>query len=199
MDLVEKIYSVIFGGIFLVLIIYRTANGLSPILSTYCRRFFLANLVHPISHRGFWSWLPSPLHLIFMVLYSVGTGVCNVIGVQSFPEAGSRAARLSLMNLMPLFLSGGYEFGARLLSMSLATYGAVHRTIGVMAAVQTAIHVGIRARERSNLVADNGQFYGILVKSPISLIYISADKIALTGIKHDSFTRLSAFGKEEGV
>ena len=143
MNFVEKAYSTVIGGIFIIFIFCRAANGQSTILSTYCRPFLLTNLVYPASHSGFWSWLPSPLHLVLMVLYSVGTGVCNLIGVQSVSEAGSRAARLSLANLVPMFLSGGFEFGSRLLGVSLETYGAIYRAVGVMAVVQAAIHVAI--------------------------------------------------------
>lgn len=163
MDFVEKAYSTVIGGIFIILIFCRTANGLSTVLSAHFRPFLLANLVYPISHTGFWGLLPSPLHLILMVLYSVGTGVCNFAGVQSMSEAGTRAARLSLVNLIPMFLSGGYEFGSRVLGVSLSTYGAVHRTVGIMAVVQAAIHVAIMARTMSILAIDNRQFYGLLV------------------------------------
>lgn len=78
-------------------------------------------------------------------------------------EAGTRAARLSLVNLISMFLSGGYEFGSRVLGVSLSTYGAIHRTVGIMAVVQAAIHVAIMAQTMSILATDNRQFYGLLV------------------------------------
>ncbi|KAE8397426.1 hypothetical protein BDV37DRAFT_276930 [Aspergillus pseudonomiae] len=87
--------------------------------------------------------LPSPLHLLLTLAYLVGTGVCNLIGVQSLREAGSRAALLSLINLIPLFISGGYEFGARILSISLETYGAFHRTAAFVTVLEAAIHIVI--------------------------------------------------------
>ncbi|KAL4781055.1 hypothetical protein BJX76DRAFT_350474 [Aspergillus varians] len=44
-----------------------------------------------------------------------------------------------------MYLSGGYEFGAYLLGVSLETYGAIHRIVGVMAVTQATIHVVIMA------------------------------------------------------
>lgn len=176
MNFVEKAYSTVIGGIFIFFIFCRAANGLSTILSTYCRPFLLTNLVYPASHSGFWSWLPPPLHLVLMVLYSVGTGVCNLIGVQSVSEAGSRAARLSLANLVPMFLSGGFEFGSRLLGVSLETYGAIHRAVGVMAVVQAGIHVAITIQTTPIPAADSRQFYGLLVQPRVQpMIYSQTD------------------------
>ncbi|KAB8265960.1 hypothetical protein BDV32DRAFT_134070 [Aspergillus pseudonomiae] len=105
------------------------------------------------------------LRLVLTTAYLVGTGVCNFVGVQSLPEAGSRAARLSLINLMSLFFSGGNEFGARLLGVSLGTYGAFHRTVGFVTVIQATIHVVIIANTRSISASDNLQFYGILAAS----------------------------------
>ncbi|KNG84829.1 hypothetical protein ANOM_009840 [Aspergillus nomiae NRRL 13137] len=106
--------------------------------------------------------IPSLQRLVLTTAYLVGTGVCNFVGVQSLPEAGSRAARLSLINLMSLFFSGGNEFGARLLGVSLGTYGAFHRTVGFVTVIQATIHVVIIAKTRSISASDNLQFYGIL-------------------------------------
>jgi hypothetical protein len=107
--------------------------------------------------------MPSLQHLIVTTAYLVGTGVCNFVGIQSLPEAGSRAARLSLINLISLFISGGYEFGARLLGVSLGVYGAFHRTVGFVTVMQATIHVVITAKTRSISASDNLHFYGILV------------------------------------
>ena len=107
--------------------------------------------------------IPSLQRLVLTTAYLVGTGVCNFVGVQSLPEAGSRAARLSLINLMSLFFSGGNEFSARLLGVSLGTYGAFHRTVGFVTVIQATIHVVIIAKTRSISASDNLQFYGILV------------------------------------
>ena len=73
---------------------------------------------------------------------------------------------MALINLIPMFLSGGYEFGARLLGVTLETYGIIHRTIGLTAVIQAIIHVVITAKTRQITTADDTQFYGIVVGLP---------------------------------
>ncbi|PIG83976.1 hypothetical protein AARAC_008633 [Aspergillus arachidicola] len=107
--------------------------------------------------------VPSPLRLLITITYLAGTGVCNFVGVRSLPEAGSRAALLSSINLIPMFMSGGYEFGARLLGVSLGTYRDFHRTIGFVTVFEAAIHIVIIAKTRQISTSDNLYFYGILV------------------------------------
>ncbi|RAH80885.1 hypothetical protein BO86DRAFT_315251 [Aspergillus japonicus CBS 114.51] len=109
--------------------------------------------------------LPPPLQLLLMGIYIVGTGVCNVANIASISEAGSRAARLSLLNLIPTFISLGQGFGARYLGVSRSTYRTFHTVCGFMALVQGAIHVSIVARTRTISASNDVQFYGILVGS----------------------------------
>lgn len=171
MDLIVKVYGSVLGCI-MVLTLCRIAHGVSFMLSVYsnrfsltkyCRRLFIGNLIYRVSHQGFWSWLPSPFHLICAIIYLIWTGICNIWRVQSIHQAGSRAAYLALINLIPMFLSGGYEFGASLLGVTLETYGVMHRTIGFTAVIQASIHVVITAKTRQIITSDNTQFYGIVV------------------------------------
>ena len=174
MESVVKVYGAVLGCI-MVLTLCRIARVVLFTFSTYsrrfplanrCRRLFIGTLVYRVSHRGFWSWLPSPFHLICAIIYLVWTGICNVVKVRSIHEAGSRAAHMALINLIPMFLSGGYEFGARLLGVTLETYGIIHRTIGLTAVIQAIIHVVITAKTRQITTADDTQFYGIVVGLP---------------------------------
>lgn len=123
MDLVVRIYDSVLGCI-MILTFCRIARGVSYMLSAYfhhysstdhCRRLFIGTLIYRISHKGSWSWLPSPIHLICAIIYLVWTGVCDVWRAQSIHQAGFRAAHLAMINLVPVFLSGGSEFGASLL------------------------------------------------------------------------------------
>ncbi|KAL4745860.1 ferric reductase family protein [Aspergillus foveolatus] len=117
--------------------------------------------------------LPSPLHLLFIIFYVIGTLVCNVVGIQSLSDAGVRAAHLSLSSLVPMYLSGGYKFGAYLLGVSLRTYSAIHRTIGAMAVLQAIIHVVIAAITHKISTSNSSHVYGILTASiMLSLVLI---------------------------
>lgn len=173
-DSVVKVYAAVLGCI-MVLTLCRIACVILFMLLAYshcfplannCQRLFIDTLVYRISHLGFWGRLPSPFHLICAIIYLVWTGICNVVKVRSTSETGSRAAHLALINLIPMFLSGGYEFGARLLGVTLETFGTIHRTIGVTAVIQASIHIVITATRRRITTADDTQIYGIVVGLP---------------------------------
>ncbi|KAE8396950.1 hypothetical protein BDV37DRAFT_277291 [Aspergillus pseudonomiae] len=89
----------------------------------------------------------SPLQVAMVMVYFIGTAVCNFIGVNTPSEKGTRAAHLSLINLLPLYFSGGRDFSARLLGLSLETYGIIHRTAGFMTVIQATVHVVITYHE----------------------------------------------------
>ncbi|KAA8649652.1 uncharacterized protein ATNIH1004_002323 [Aspergillus tanneri] len=141
---VEKIYTAVVGGVISILVFY---NIFSRMHTRFSGSHRLATFMYPVPFRT----------------YLVGNGACNFIGVQSLSEAGSRAARLSLINLIPMFISGGYEFGARLLGVSLQTYGAFHRMVGLVAVIEATIHVLIIAQTRSISTSNTMQVYGVLV------------------------------------
>ena len=163
MDSVVKIYGAVLGCIgvltlchisCVVSFMFSADSHCFPLVN-HCRLLFIGTLVYRVSHKGFWSWLPSPFHLICAIIYLVWTGICNILKVQSIHKVGSRAAHMSLINLIPMFLSGGYEFGGRLLGVTLETYGIIHRTIGLTAVIQAIIHVAIIAKTRQITTADD--------------------------------------------
>lgn len=107
MNLVEVSYSAALGAIALILIFHRLFHIISYIFATYLRHHILAHFVYSgIDTRLLGIRSTSKLHLIILILYFVGTGICNYLGVKSISEAGTRTAHLSLINLLPLFLSG---------------------------------------------------------------------------------------------
>jgi hypothetical protein len=158
---VDVIYAVSLGGVISILILYTIVSGLYTMLSGL-QYHILAKLAYQTPFRSMFR-VPSPLRLVITMTYLAGTGVCNFVGVRSLPEAGSRAALLSSINLIPMFMSGGYEFGARLLGVSLGTYGDFHRTVGFVTVFEAAIHVVIIAKTRQISASENLHFYGILV------------------------------------
>lgn len=165
----ETIYSVIIGcAIMLVLSYNLTMCALSALSSsvfhTHVRSFFLNHLVYARSYYRFLG--PRSIsrpHFILASLYYGITGIFNYIGIHNVEAAGKRAARISLVNLVPLFLGGGYEFGARLLGMSLESYGFLHFLLASVAFLEATVHVIILAQTKMISLEDNIQFHGILV------------------------------------
>lgn len=166
----EAIYGAVLGLTAFSFLLYRltlcTCSFLSTshFISSRVRPFLLRHVIYA---RSYWRFLglgcTSRMHLILTVVYFAGTGICNVVRVHSIQDAGNRAAKLSLINLFPIFLGGGYEFTARLLGVSLYSYGFLHRSFALVALFEALAHVIIVARSRLISWANEMQFYGLLV------------------------------------
>lgn len=167
----EAVYGTGIGVVIFLLLLYRLSLNLRSTLSTshaFSRlRAFLLN--HVLYARSYWRFFglgsTSRTHLLLTVLYFTCTGICNVIKVHSFESAGARAAKLSLINLVPMFLGGGYEFGARTLGVSLNSYGFIHRSFAIVALLEAVTHIAIVARTTTLTWSNEIQFYGLLVCS----------------------------------
>jgi hypothetical protein len=140
----------------------------SPFLSSHVRPF---SLRHVIYSRPRWRFLgmgigcTSRMYLIFAVDYFACNCICNVVRVHSVQDAGNREAKLSLINLTPMFLGGGYGFNARLVGVSLVSYGLIHRSFALVALLEALTHVIIVAQSQLISWANKVQFYGLLVSS----------------------------------
>jgi hypothetical protein len=151
----EAIYRAVLGLTAFSFLLYRltlyTCSFLStsPFFSSRVRPFLLRHVIYA---RSYWRFLgfgcTSRMHTILTIVYYAGTGICNVVRVHSIQDAGNRAAKLSLINLFPMFLGGGYEFTARLLRISLYSYGFLHRSFTLVALFEALAHVIIVARSR---------------------------------------------------
>lgn len=165
----EAIYGTGIGVVFFLLLLYRLRLNLRSVLSTsqaFSRlRAFLLN--HVFYARSYWRFFglgsTSRTHLILTLLYFTCTGICNMVQVHSLESAGTRAAKLSLINLVPMFLGGGYEFGARLLGVSLNSYGFIHRSFAIVGLLEAVAHIVIVARTTTLTWSNEIQFYGLLV------------------------------------
>jgi hypothetical protein len=135
MEVVEYIYLLALVAIVVVLILHRMARAVFSwsTLPIPClghrsvRHILLGYLVFPsVPTRFLGTDSLSPLRIIILILFVAGTGVCNFVHVDNLLQASQRAAHIYLVLLIPLFLSGGREFPARLLGISLETYGFIH-------------------------------------------------------------------------
>lgn len=173
MEHVEIIYLLCLAAAGIILLIYRLVYAVSSwtMMSIPCfgnrsiRHILLSSLVYPrLPVRTLGIDTLSPLRIILLVLFFGGTGVCNFIYIENLSQASQRAGQISLVLLVPLFLSGGREFPARLLGISLETYGFIHRHIGLMSAVQATVHVVIVSRSIKFDTSNSIHFSGLIVR-----------------------------------
>ncbi|KAL4740380.1 hypothetical protein BDV11DRAFT_214392 [Aspergillus similis] len=182
MAVVDDIYLLALAAAATILILYRLicAVSLWTTLPISCfgnrsiRHILLSYFVYPrVPVRILAIDTLSPLRIILLVLFFAGTAVCNIIFINSPLEASRRAAQISLALLVPLFLSGSREFPARLLGISLETYGLIHRVIGLMSVVEATAHVAIISPhvkfDASNPTHFNGLLGGCML---LSLLFL---------------------------
>jgi hypothetical protein len=166
-----KIYTLTLASVIVFLLLYSLLRCISRwttarhawLGSWSVYHVFLRYLVYPrIGWRALGLDALSPLQMVFFLLYFFGTGVCNIVGADTLPERGTRAAYLSLVNMFPLYFSGDREFGARLLGTSLRTYSLIHRMTGCMVVLQAAIHIAMVCQAVHVTLAEETNFYGFL-------------------------------------
>lgn len=162
----EGRYSLIVVAIFLCIGVYHYARATSHLIFGPFRSFFLYHIVYPRFGRCIFGLQNlSRLNMIVGFVCLVGTAVCNAWGVHSLPQASSRAARLCLAHLIPMFFAGGFELGARVLGISLQGYGAIHCIFGILAMLEALVHVLIITCTQSITMSDDLQLYGVLVSA----------------------------------
>lgn len=175
-----QIYFLTLAALIVTLILYRIIRYIPLILlnrrsclgDRSIRHIFLMYFAYP---RLPWRFMGldylSPVHISFILAYFGVTGFFNLFGVHTFAEAGTRAAYLSLINLFPLYFSGGREFGAHLVGTALKTYALIHRLTGIMAVLQAVIHVTIICRSTTLRLSDKSHFYGFLVFRCVPILF----------------------------
>jgi uncharacterized membrane protein YecN with MAPEG domain len=175
---ITEIYSLGVGGIAVFLILYRLLILTSYFLYICGRDFFLAHLVYArVYHRISRLRAISRYQLLFQLAYFFGTTVCNLVGVQSISQAGLRAARLALINLVALFFSGSHAFGAHLLGISLQAYRSIHSTVSLMVLAQSVIHTVIALRSIDFSLTHKTHLYGLLVRGLTSPRYFGTNTL----------------------
>ncbi|KAJ5239564.1 hypothetical protein N7468_000749 [Penicillium chermesinum] len=147
---------------FIIVIIHFLSS--CSFFSNRIRPYILSQIIYARFNNHFLGvHSVSRSHVVLGTAYFLGTGICNVISVNTLAKASSRAAHLSLVNLAPMFIAGSYEFGARLLGISLHAYRSVHRIFGYVAFIEAVVHVVIMGCTRKISWSDHSDFYGLLV------------------------------------
>lgn len=164
---VIAIYAYTAAGLAVVLLLHQHIyRCLAIVLNERLLQMCLKGCLQPyILRRRRFS---GPLTCCTALLWSVhwaGTLVCNFIGVRDHREASSRAATLALLHLVPLCFSQQFSMAADLLGISLRAYRCLHRAFGVMAFLQSALHVSITLWNTVFDFSDRALRYGFAVGS----------------------------------
>lgn len=160
-----QIYGITAGGMFLGLLSYRIFSIMSCWIQDRTLFLMLKYLVYPFIFRRRTFLQPfNRWRLLLLTLYWSATMTCNLIGIKSLAEAGTRAGVLSTLHIIPLTFSNRLSFVADLLGLSLHTFHALHGSIGFMAIVQALIHVLIFVLHNALRLRDPLHFYGFLVR-----------------------------------
>jgi len=129
------------------------ASGMSLVMFLYCASAYISRWIQDRIYPNFVrpSRLSSPLsrwHALLLFIYWSGTVACNIVGVNTINQAGSRAGSLATLHLIPLLFTNRLSFAADSLGLSLHTYLNLYTSVGLMALVQSLIHTVIFLRSQ---------------------------------------------------
>ncbi|KAK5093229.1 hypothetical protein LTR24_004490 [Lithohypha guttulata] len=171
----QSIYAIVVGGL-LVLVL---ARHMLPLLlqlsrSTRCRQWIFQHVQAVIIRR---THLTPPItrsDILLQLSYWIGTACYNVVGTMSVQDVSRRAAAATAFNTIPLLLGDRLDFVAKLFALSRSTYHKLHTTIGLMAAVQMALHVTLQQIGHQFDLKSVQDRYGLLATLSLSAMALLA-------------------------
>jgi hypothetical protein len=135
------IYAVSVGGIFAFLLLVNSLPYFQTLLAL-AHRLTLRYLVFPqLLRRNRFVGPWSPADVLLQICYVTANAFCLSFRAESFGEAGVRAARLSLISMVPAFAGPHLSFLADVLGVSLRAFQRIHRSAGVVSVLLLAFHV----------------------------------------------------------
>ena len=159
------IYSLIAGNVLLSIVFYRMFHYISLWIQNQTIFYIFKYLIYPTVYRRRRFLSPiTRLRFLLTLFYWIATAACNIIGVKSISEAGKRAATISIIHFVPLLLTDHSSFGANLLGLSLKNYSKLHGSLGLMAIIQSLIHVLTYITRNTFQIQDSLHFFGFLVQ-----------------------------------
>ena len=140
MDIIQ-IYAIAAGGTFFIFVLINLLPYLAP-LWKHISLFTSKHLTYPyILHRHRLIGPCSRLEILLQVVYLTINIFCLSFRLSGVAKAGTRAANLSLVNMIPLFAGPSFSFLADRLGVPLEVYRCGHRSAGFMTFVLVLIHV----------------------------------------------------------
>jgi hypothetical protein len=134
-------YAIATAGFFIALLLLRVRSHFKAWIG-FAHRMTLQHLVYPRlirRHRFLGPW--SRADVLAWMLFVAANTFCLAFGASSLGDAGRRAARLSLVNLIPAYGGPHLSFLADFFGVSLRIFRLIHRSAGMMALPLLAFHV----------------------------------------------------------
>ena len=179
-----QIFALAAGGLFVFLLL---RSLLFSRILLYIRRiivrtyrlvalFVLKHLVYPFFFKRRRFFGPATRwRVILHLAHWAGTAVGASIGTESLLQAGSRAATLSVVHLVPLFLGGHLSFAADMLGLSYNTFRLIHGSLGLTGCVLAFFHVvAVIANDPHIMFQDQVWLWGFVVGIRVNGITFSS-------------------------
>jgi predicted ferric reductase len=171
---IPVIYTICVGAILAILLLRRVVPSPTQVCQSRLVSVALRRIVYPYLYRRFLGFAPiTRLRALVLLTYISFTLFCNFNGAGT---AAQRAGWLSVINFIPLYISGRLAMVTSLLELSIKDSLAVHGAAGVMVISQTAVHIILELRNMRAQLQDPVYFYGLLVRRSHFICYKLADK-----------------------
>jgi hypothetical protein len=157
-------YSFILGCVFVVWLlcfgIYRTLNSKWPLTTSFVMR----HLIYPhIFPRIPFVGTATRFEVLIVFVYLLTNTLIVIIGAES--EIGSRAAIMSIINLIPLLCGPRLSLVTRLLGISFRTSIGSHQWFGRTAIAQMLVHTIVVLTGSNAFAWTTNTLTGVVVRS----------------------------------
>ena len=161
---ITQIYAITMAGFLFILLLARVLFHRIRILYKLwlllMKVLFYSNLVSRHRLLGPWRNIDVTTQLIYIAI----NAFCFSFRLASTPQAGLRAARLSLINMILLFLGPHFSFLADYLGVTLRTYKYMHRSSGIMSSAFIVLHTLISIANKAPFPLDDQEnLYAVIV------------------------------------
>lgn len=135
-------YAILCGSLLALLVFYRLSLLFQP---SGLRTWLHHHLLQPILFANV-----TRSQALLLLIYIIVNVLVLVFPIRSQIELGRRAALVSTLNLVPLFLGGRTNPFVDLIGIPLHTYHFWHFWVGRVAVSQALIHAGVMLARRSS-------------------------------------------------
>jgi hypothetical protein len=157
------LYGLIVAGVLVFLLISRTCRLVAQWYESG-PALILRQIIYPYLYRRYGIVPPVTRFRagLFIVYLAVGI-LCNLYQVSDRNEASIRSACLSIINMIPLFITGRIHTIMQTLGLSQQSVLAVHGATGVLVIAQAATHVIIETSKTAFEISERVNLYGVIV------------------------------------
>ncbi|KAF2113725.1 hypothetical protein BDV96DRAFT_601202 [Lophiotrema nucula] len=172
-------YAVAYGGFFMLLVclayrsqIARFSNSVRVLVTQH---LVYPPIVHRHQHIGPWS----RANVLLQLIYAGISCLCLTYKAKDIPSVGLRAARISLINLIPAFANPHLGSAADICGVPLKTFRKIHKSAGYMSSIFLAIHCLVIVAGRIPFPARTQEnMWAIIATSMLGTICLLSHRIA---------------------